>query len=227
MKWLSMNEYRTLTLDDLINHNVSEKSVVLTFDDGHISNYESAFPALKQFNFVANFFIVPKYIGEKHYIAKEQILEMAKQGMRFESHSLTHPYILSLGAKEIDREVYHSKEETQNLLNCEVNHFSVPYGFYNRYLIDCVERAGYKSMVTEDFGYYTLNERLFQILPRFIVKSNMFLGKFKEIAERRKARLITDYSKALCIQNLKKVLGYRKYIRLKSLILNTLPPAIY
>ena len=227
MQWLSMNGYRTLTLDDLINHNVPQKSVVLTFDDGHISNYELAFPILKKFNFVATFFIVPKYIGSKNYITREQILEMTKQGMRFESHSLTHTHILSLSKGEIDREVHQSKEEIQSLLNSEVNHFSVPYGFYNRYLVRCVEKAGYKSLVTENFGYYVANKNPFPILPRFTVKSRMDTGKFKEIAERRKGQLLTYYSKALCLQNVKRVLGYRMYIRLKSLILNSPPSDIY
>jgi peptidoglycan/xylan/chitin deacetylase (PgdA/CDA1 family) len=176
---------------------------------------------------VATFFIVPKYIGNKNHITREQILEMTRQGMRFESHSLTHPYLLSLSTKEIDEEVYKSKNEIQSLLNCEVNHFSVPYGFYNRYLVRCVEKAGYKSMVTENFGYYIANKNPFPILPRFIVKSRMETGKFKQIVEKRKGQLITDYSKALCIQNLKKILGYRTYIRLKSLILNLLPSDIY
>jgi peptidoglycan/xylan/chitin deacetylase (PgdA/CDA1 family) len=223
MSWLSKNGYQTLSIDDLIHNRISNKSVVLSFDDGHISNYTLAFPILKHFKFIATFFIVPKYFNKNNYLTREQILEMHQQGMRFESHSLTHPYIVSLSRKEIVQELTESKDIIQGLLNTAVNHFSIPYGFYNKDLVRHLEEAGYKSLVTEDFGYYKFDKSSFQIVPRFIVKSEIELGKFKNIAERRKSRLITEYSTAKCIQNLKAFLGYRMYIRLKSLILNTSP----
>ena len=144
---------------------------------------------------------------------------MFTHGMKFESHSLTHPYILSLRMEEMTREIRESKEKIQDMLNGRVNHFSVPYGFYDRYLVQHVKEAGYKTIVTEDFGYYRIKNQLFYILPRFIVKSNIDLSKFRQITERSKIKLLNDYSKAFCLQYLKKLLGFRIYIRVKSLIL--------
>jgi len=43
MEWLQENGYNALTIDRLFEPSVPEKSVVLTFDDGHISNYEFAY----------------------------------------------------------------------------------------------------------------------------------------------------------------------------------------
>jgi len=219
MEWLSKNGYRALTIDDLLRNNISEKAVVLTFDDGHISNYKLAFPILMNFNFVATFFVIPEFLSQKGYITRQQILEMYEQGMKFESHSLTHPYLLSLTKEEIILELRKSKEKIEEIINSDINHFSVPYGFYNKYLVRCVNNAGYKSLVTEDFGYYKPKKDSFHVLPRFTVKSQTELSKFTNIVEKRKLKLINDYLEALFIQNFKRILGFKVYIRLKSLAL--------
>lgn len=223
MKWLYENNYTTLLIDDLFTKNIPEKSVLLTFDDGHISNYDLAFPILKEFNFVATLFIVPIFVGQENYISKDQIIEMSENGMTFGSHSLSHPYLISLNKQDIMREVIESKNRIQNLLKKKVEHFSVPYGFYNRYLVQSVRHAGYKSIVTEDFGYYRINGEPFKVLPRFTVKSQMDINIVKNIFRRRKFPLITEYMKEFFIQSLKSILGYRMYTRLKAPMLNTYP----
>ncbi|MFC1814845.1 polysaccharide deacetylase family protein [Thermodesulfobacteriota bacterium] len=226
MRWLYQNGYQTLTIDDLLSCNIPEKSVVLTFDDGHISNYKLSFPILKNFDFMATFFIVPNFVGKKSCIAKKHILEMHKEGMKFGSHSLTHPYLLSLSKGEIIQELRESKGKIENILKIQINHFSVPYGFYNKYLVRYVEDAGYKGLVTEDFGYYKPNKNSFKVLPRITVKSHIALSKFIHIAERRKNRLRADYLRAQSIQTLKSLFGYRMYILVKSLFLKASPTQI-
>lgn len=219
MKWLQENGYDALTIDDLLSHNVSARSVALTFDDGHVSNYKLAFPILEEFRFIATFFIVPNCIDKKDYLTREQILEMHEQGMRFESHSLTHPYMLLLSREKKIKELYQSKEEIQNLLGSVTKHFSVPYGFYDEDLIQCVRETGYKSLVTENIGYYTYQKKPFHILPRFTIKSNIDFDVFKDIVKIRKSRLAFAYIKEFILNTMKKTFGYKRYIHLKSLVL--------
>lgn len=223
MKWLYQNDYSTLLIDDLFTDNILEKSVVLTFDDGYINNYKLAFPILKEFNFVATFFIVPTFVGQENYISIDQITEMKECGMKFESHSLTHPYLISLTEREIMHEVVGSKQRIQDIVKGEVKHFSVPYGFYNNYLIKCLKEAGYKSLVTENFGYYKYKDNPLHVLPRFTVKSHFGIKTLQNIVKGRIISLLSDYVKEICIKYFKAVLGYRNYIRLKSLILNKTP----
>ncbi len=223
MRWLHHNGYQTLTIDDLYCHSATGKSVVLTFDDGHISNYNLAYPVLKQFKFVATFFIVPESIGQKNYLQEGHIIEMHKNGMNFESHSLTHPFLISMSKNNLLEELIKSRMEIKNIINSEVNHFSVPYGFYNKDVIDCVRESGYKSMTTEDFGYYMPNDDLFKIFPRFTIKSQICMNKFPAIIKRQKLKLLSDYFKANIIQCSKDLLGCRNYIRTKSFLLNLKP----
>ena len=58
MEYLHREGYRTFLLDELQQVEPwPEKSVVLTFDDGHESNYLLALPILQEFGFKAHFFI--------------------------------------------------------------------------------------------------------------------------------------------------------------------------
>ena len=69
---LERNGYETITTDDLINYvyqyePLPEKSVVLTFDDGYLSNYEIAYPILKKHNAHAIIFIIGSSVGKNTY----------------------------------------------------------------------------------------------------------------------------------------------------------------
>lgn len=227
ISWLYHNGYQTLTIDDLLSGNASNKSFILTFDDGHISNYKFAFPILKEFSFIATFFIVPNFVGRENYISTDNIIEMYRNGMKFESHSLTHPYIVSLDRRKILHEIIESKQCIQDMLKVEVKHFSVPYGFYNKYLIHYLKEAGYRSLVTEDFGYYVFKDSSFHILPRFTVKSNSGLTTLQNIVEGRKIFLLPNYAKASGIRYYKLILGYKNYIRFKSLLIKRLHNHLY
>lgn len=221
MKWLHDNRYRAITLDDLFEKPPQGKTVILTFDDGHISNYKIAYPILKQFGFKAVFFIVTGFIDKKDHLTRDHIREMQKDGMLFGSHTSTHPYLLSLSRTEMAREILQSRTKLGDLIGSEVHHFSIPYGFYNKSLINCVKEAGYKGLITEDFGYYKPNTDGFKIFPRFTVKASISEQKFINIADKRKLPLLPQYCIETMLQTIKDLLGFRNYIRLKSLILKT------
>ena len=55
LKFLTENNYKTITVKDLINYVYSdyelpEKCIMLTFDDGYYNNYTYAYPLLKKYN---------------------------------------------------------------------------------------------------------------------------------------------------------------------------------
>ncbi len=45
------------------SYEIPKKSVIVTFDDGHESDYTLALPLLRKFNFKATFFITTDWIG--------------------------------------------------------------------------------------------------------------------------------------------------------------------
>ena len=61
MEYLARNRYNVIRLADLPDFLAGKRAlppraVVITFDDGHVSTYQSAYPVLKQYGFPATFF---------------------------------------------------------------------------------------------------------------------------------------------------------------------------
>lgn len=219
LKWLYKHNYQTIAIDDLFSSNIPDNSVILTFDDGHISNFMYALPILKKFHSQATFFLVGEFIGKENYLAIEHIHEMQEQGMKFGSHSMTHPYMLSLNNSTMEYELSESKYLIESIINKNVDHFCVPFGFYNRRLINCINSAGYRSVVTERFGYYHPSMEDFKFLPRFTIKSNITINNFINIMQRNRLQLLSRYLLANALDITKKALGYKGYSRLKSIFI--------
>jgi peptidoglycan/xylan/chitin deacetylase (PgdA/CDA1 family) len=56
----------------------NEKMALISFDDGWLSQYDSAFPILKDFGYKASFSIVTSFVGSKeNYMTWNQVKEMA------------------------------------------------------------------------------------------------------------------------------------------------------
>lgn len=68
IKYLKENDYQTVTFDDLLNYvekgiELPEKPIIITFDDGYLSNYEIAYPILKQYEMKATIFMIGSTVG--------------------------------------------------------------------------------------------------------------------------------------------------------------------
>ena len=111
MAYLVKNNYKTagsLQLYNLLKKggNPSQKTVMITFDDGTYEQYKYAFPILKKYGLTATYYIVSNRSG----IRAPQLKEMAQAGMEIASHSATHPNFINL--KDLDQltyEIYSSK----------------------------------------------------------------------------------------------------------------------
>src|SRR5690606_31251133 len=56
---------------------VSQARVVVTFDDGHVSNNDLAVPILLEHGVTADFFINPATVGSRGFLAWDQLREMS------------------------------------------------------------------------------------------------------------------------------------------------------
>lgn len=171
MKYLKDNGYTTLTLAEAYaffkeDKPVPQKSVVLTFDDGYVDNYNNAFPVLKEFGLKGTVFmitdLVDKYAG---YLNSEQLKEMDKYGFDVESHTVNHdPPLNELSYEKQYETLKNSKDFLEKTLNKKVEFFAYPYGKWNQNSIKALQELEYKMAVTtagevadKSNGIYTLN----------------------------------------------------------------------
>jgi peptidoglycan/xylan/chitin deacetylase (PgdA/CDA1 family) len=215
MTWLHSQGISTVTIGEVLRGTPIGKCVILTFDDGHISNYELALPVLKSLGLRATFFLIGEKIGTPGYLGAAQIREMLDQGMEFGSHSMTHSYMDSFTESEMSRELVTSRRVLESLLRRDALSFSVPYGFYTRRVVNCAHRAGYRVFVTEDFGYWKTTGTGIAVLPRITVRRGISLRDFVGLVERRPSAAIMGYAKWWVLASAKKLLGRKRYLGLK------------
>jgi peptidoglycan/xylan/chitin deacetylase (PgdA/CDA1 family) len=124
----------------------SRKSVVLTFDDGRISDYEIAFPALMEAELPATFFVNTASVGAPGHVTWPQIREMSQAGMSFQSHSHHHLYLSALPIPELRYQLEYSKRMLEDQLGAVVQFLAVPYGDTNKVVLRTALGLGYSAM---------------------------------------------------------------------------------
>jgi peptidoglycan/xylan/chitin deacetylase (PgdA/CDA1 family) len=159
MQWLKNNGYQTVSTADLLNGNLPNKSVVITFDDGYIGNFLHAKPILEALNMKADFFIHTGYVGApgSHMHMTWQQLQKLSYSSLFEvySHTVNHPHLTSLNNNDLNNELFSSKITIENQLDRNCPFLAYPFGDYNGNVIQKVIDNGYQiAYAVEDKGTF-------------------------------------------------------------------------
>ena len=201
MRFLKVNDYNVISLEDFSELLKEKKeaprnTVVITFDDGHLDNYEIAYPILKKYGLKATMFVIVDYLNEPNFMTEEQIREMSSSGLiTIGSHTLTEPHLPSLTDKDrLGREIYRSKKKLEDILDRPVNCFSYPIGGINEEIRQMVIDAGYAVAVATSPGLKYPNDDPFAIKRVRISENskNLFVfwfetsGLYKYLLEVRK-----------------------------------------
>jgi peptidoglycan/xylan/chitin deacetylase (PgdA/CDA1 family) len=169
INYLHSNGYRTVSLAEAVSGRgqspVADKQVVITFDDGYHDFYRHAFPVLSQCGFSATVFLPTAYIGESPVSFKgrdcltwTEVRELNHHGIRFGSHTVTHPQLRDLSPSAIKDEISGSKKTIEEKLGSEVDSFAYPYAFpqtdtdFRNMLRDLLLQAGYRNGVCTIVG---------------------------------------------------------------------------
>jgi peptidoglycan/xylan/chitin deacetylase (PgdA/CDA1 family) len=119
------------------------RPVIITFDDGHLDNYTTAFPIMQKYSFTGVLYIVGKYLGTPGYMNSDQIIEMYHAGWEVGSHSMSHPDTTILEPEQQRYEIVESRKFLQDILGLPILTFAYPFGAEDRAATDYAHFAGY------------------------------------------------------------------------------------
>ncbi len=195
MDYLRRHEYHTLSLGDVgrglkNGTKLPHRSVILTFDDGYLNNYENAFPVLQRYNLKTTIFLVADAVGHKvnwqlsrgatlaePLLDWVQVEEMQRYGITFDSHTCTHPKLNQIPLDQARYEISASRGKLEDKLSVKVEGFCYPYGEYNPQVVDLVREAGYTAACVVDNGNRHSLEDVYT-LKRVFIWSDTPLRRF-------------------------------------------------
>jgi peptidoglycan/xylan/chitin deacetylase (PgdA/CDA1 family) len=127
-------------------------AVRITFDDGNASDAGIALPALLRRGLDAAFFVIAGRCDEPGSLSREDVRELARQGMTIGSHGLHHRPWPSLDDDDLDRELAEAPRLLQEAAGQEVRQAACPFGAYDRRVLTAARRHGFARVYTVDEG---------------------------------------------------------------------------
>jgi len=184
LAYLSGEGYQTIHLSDLIMHlqmgrPLPPKPIVITFDDGYHDVFTNAYPLLKEYGFVATFFIITRLAdeGREEYLSWAEIKALHAAGMEIGSHTYTHPDLRGKPYDYIVWQVLGSKEAIEARTKEPVRLFSYPSGRYDQQVVEVLKSTSYWGAVTTSQGAHQSSDRTFE-LQRIRVRGSYSLRDF-------------------------------------------------
>lgn len=151
MKVLHDSGYTTILPDQLYDYlafgiPVKEKSVMITFDDTDLSQYENALPVLNKYGFKAAYFIMTVSINRPpNYMSREQIKDLFDKGNTIASHTWDHQNVKKLKGDDWVTQVEKPKKKLEEITGKPVEFFAYPFGLWNKEAIPELKQRGIKA----------------------------------------------------------------------------------
>lgn len=195
MKYLYENGFYTATLDELQSFldgkiSLPEKTVVITFDDGYLTNGIYAYPIMKKYNFRGTIFMIGHRVDapQRLFDPSDTQSISIKRAYRytdvfdFESHTYDlHgkdenkiPVIISSDENTILDDLVKIKD----LVGAK--YFAYPYGAHNEDTIEYLKQTGYEMAFTVKPDYVTKESDKYE-LPRFPIAPYTTFDRFVQI----------------------------------------------
>lgn len=204
IRTLSKNGYHAITIQWLYaflyqHQPLPKKPILITFDDGYVSNAQYALPVLEKYHFHATIFPIGNRceIGDKgdcgrFWLNDRQLQGLADSGIfDIGSHTFSmHDHVKTVNGEEallvhkkdgetetdflqrIQKDLEHSLSYLQNITGQKVISLAYPFGEYSDKSIKAIKRTPIKLAFTTEPGIVTYLSDPYR-LPRLTVKGGM------------------------------------------------------
>lgn len=190
--------------------------VLVTFDDGHVSNYALAFPALRQRGIGADFFVNPALVGTDGFATWAQLREMSDAGMSIQSHGYDHVYLTSLGEERLRTTLRAAREEISQHMGTPATLLAPPGGRMPPHLADIALECGYTHVLSSRPGRVEGSQSRQRILPRMAVTANTSIDLLEAWAGDRQGPMLRERLRYGSLALAKRVLGDTGYERARA-----------
>ncbi len=131
----------------------SSKTVAITFDDGGVSQFDHAVPALLDRGMTATFYVTTDWVGDPGFMTWDQLRQLKAWRLSVQSHTKTHPFLSELDEAQLMEELAGSKEAIDESLGQQTVELSFPGGNApKKKHWPLLRRAGYRVVAGSRWG---------------------------------------------------------------------------
>lgn len=128
-----------------------QKSVVLTFDDGNDSDLYAA-ERLASAGLSGKFYLLTGRFGKQHYLDRDNARDLTTAGFEVGLHGRNHIDWRFASPDELEAETVKSRSELADAIGRPVVSAAIPFGAYNRRVVNHLVRQSFERIYTSDAG---------------------------------------------------------------------------
>lgn len=150
-------------------------STLITFDDGHLSNFDPVQEILGKYGLKGIFFVTTGLIGnQRGFMGWEHVRKLSETGHSVQAHGHTHKFLNSLGDAELASELETPARLIKEHTGAAPSMMSCPGGRYDARVLAAAAKAGYSQVFTSKPG---------PVPGRYIVKRNWSMCRFIDVMQ--------------------------------------------
>ena len=217
LDYLLQNDFSVIPLDQMLETlqnggQLPEKAIAITFDDGYISIYDTAFPMLQSYGFPFTLFLSTGPIDRRQqgFMNWEQVKKMSEAGVIIANHMVEHPYMLDKYPREseeqwisrLENELLAAEARIEQQTGQSHRYLAYPFGEFNADIKAMIGANGFIGLA-QNSGAIGVNSD-FLSLPRFPLASiyaNLDTAKIKLDSKSFNVELVRPQSPVTDIRN--------------------------
>ncbi|WP_170185866.1 polysaccharide deacetylase family protein [Pseudoxanthomonas dokdonensis] len=200
----------------------NDARTLLSFDDGHLSNYTLAFPALVSRGMTADFFVNPVMVGKPGFADWSQLREMADAGMSIQSHGHDHVYFTGMSRQQLRASLVDSRQAISQRIGQPVTLLAPPGGRMPRGLLALARECGYAHVFSSRPGLVGDPGNGARIFPRLAMTQAVGMDGFVHWVKADASSLRREQLRYGGLALAKRLLGDQHYERLRGRLIATL-----
>lgn len=216
LDWLRANGFASVRLDD--PRPAAGQPVVISFDDGDVSNVRVALPLLRERGMLAEFFVTGDFIGQPGMLTAQDLRTLADAGMGVQSHGRSHRFLEDMDADAMYAELRDSKQRLEAASGRPVTAIAFPGGRGGSRECDSALGLGYRHVLGSAPGP-NRDRRPYECYERIAITRGVPLPAFAAMVAWRGWRPRYAQARFRALRLPKRLLGNERYQRLRARLL--------
>ncbi len=199
IKYLKDSGYQSIFVNDFFklcrsNPVLSQKTVIITSDDGYISDYDVFYPVLKKYGMKGTVNIQTSTLNNtSRHINNQQLKEMANSGLievGSHSHDLHGRHILRQSGEtenqhkeRLKKDFNQSKQILENVTQKKINIFALPEGLFSWDIIRAAQSVGLEMFLGSQRGINPINFCEGTTVLKRIESDSVGINDFKKMVD--------------------------------------------